>query len=226
MDLIQLSALQHYIFCPRQCALAYVELNWEENHLTTQGHLMHEDIHSDRTEKRGGVIKSRGLYISSKKHSLSGQCDLVEFHRVDADAVVKAHDFAFPKTGIKLPNRSGWWIPFPVEYKRGKPKKDNCDTVQLCAQALCLEEMLDCNIDAGAIYYGKQHHRLDVCFDEALRGETVQVIDAVHGLFETGHTPRPAYSQKCRRCSLIDRCQPKQFEHRRKTDYIDAIFNP
>jgi CRISPR-associated exonuclease Cas4 len=228
---IQLSALQHYIFCPRQCALAYIELNWEENHLTAQGHLMHESVHSAGKEKRRDRIQSRGMYISSKKYGLSGQCDLVEFYRVEDVAVslVETKDVAsLPSTlkFTKLPNRAGWWIPFPVEYKRGKPKKDNCDTVQLCAQALCLEEMLNCRIDAGAIYYGTQHHRMDVDFDTDLRHETEEVIHAVHDLFVHKTTPKPNYTAKCRNCSLLDRCRPKQFEHHRKRDYIDEIFNP
>jgi len=210
---IQLSALQHYLFCPRQCALAYVDLNWEENHLTTQGHLMHEGVHKDGHEKRKDLIKSHGLYISSEQYGLSGQTDLVEFYKVDEG-----------EGGVSLANREGYWIPFPVEYKRGKPKRDNCDKVQLCAQALCIEEMLNGSIECGALYYGEKHHRLDVTFDEALRTETVEVITAVHQLFKSGETPKPVSSPKCRSCSLLNRCQPKQYEHHRRSTYIDSIF--
>ncbi len=209
-DYIQLSALQHYLFCPRQCALAYIELNWEENHLTVLGHLMHENVHKDKQEKRSDVIKSSGLYVSSEKYGLSGICDLVEFHRAEE--------------GVRLSGRSGQWRPFPVEYKKGKPKKDSSDKVQLCAQAICLEEMLDCAIENGALYYGAQHHRVEVDFDESLREETVATILAVHKLFADGITPKPVYSSRCRSCSLMDRCQPKQFEHDRKSSYIDSIF--
>lgn len=210
---IQLSALQHYLFCPRQCALAYVELNWEENHLTTIGHQMHNAVHDDATEKRKNIIKSHGLYISSEQYGLSGQCDLVEFYKIEKD-----------EGGTKLPNRSGFWILFPVEYKKGKPKKDNSDKVQLCAQALCLEEMLNCSIANGALYYGKEHHRLAVEFDEPLRAETIHSIEAVHKLFADGFTPKPHYQPKCKNCSLFDRCQPKQYEQNRKQTYIKSIF--
>lgn len=212
-ETILLSALQHYLFCPRQCGLIHIEQVWEENNLTIIGNQMHEKVHADKPEKRKDLIKSHGLYISSEKYGLSGQCDLVEFYKIENI-----------NNGVKLPNHSDYWRPFPVEYKKGKPKKDNCDKVQLCAQALCIEEMLHCNIEDGALYYGTQHHRISVDFNAELREETISVINSVHQLFRNGNTPKPEYSSKCRSCSLLDRCQPKQFEYSRKSIYIKSIF--
>lgn len=193
-EYIMLSALQHYLFCPRQCALAYMEMVWEENSLTMQGHIMHERVHEARREKRGDLIIVRGLRLSSARLGLSGQADMVEFHKSE--------------NGCALPHTRGRWQPFPVEYKRGKPKKDNCDAVQLCAQALCLEEMLDCQIPGGALFYGKDRRRRDVSFDQGLRDETERCAAAVHKLLASGVTPLPAADKHCDRCSLKDRCLP------------------
>lgn len=209
---IQLSALQHYLFCPRQCALAYIEQIWEENNHTVIGKQIHENVHNLHHEKRKDVIKAHGLYISSEKYGLSGQCDLVEFYQCSDDS------------GVELNGQRGVWYPFPVEYKKGKPKKDHSDKVQLCAQALCLEEMLVCSIKEGCLYYGAQHHRIEVSFDDMLRNETVEAIEAVHNLYSQGVTPKPSYSKKCQSCSLINICQPKQFEHHRTKKYLDEIF--
>jgi len=193
-DYIMLSALQHYLFCPRQCALAYMEMVWDENSLTMQGHILHERVHAEQREKRGDVIVSRGLRLASARLGLSGQADVVEFHR--------------SASGCALPNDSGLWQPFPVEYKRGRPKKDHCDAVQLCAQALCLEEMLDCPIPGGALYYGAEHHRQDVAFAQSLRDETLACVSAVHELLNNGITPPPVVDKKCGSCSLKDLCLP------------------
>lgn len=193
-DYIQLSALQHYLFCPRQCALAYMEMVWEENSLTMQGNIMHERVHEAQREKRGDLIIVRGLRLCSARLGLSGQADVVEFHKSEA--------------GCVLPHTRGKWQPFPVEYKRGKPKKDNCDAVQLCAQALCLEDMLDCAIPGGALFYGKERRRKEVTFDHALRDETERCAAAVHKLLESGVTPAPVADARCRRCSLQERCLP------------------
>ena len=186
-DLIQLSALQHLVFCERQCALIHIEQVWEENRLTAEGRIMHEKVHEVGQESRGEVRIERGVAMRSLRLGLIGKADVVEFHK-------KENDF---------------WQPFPVEYKRGKPKPDDCDKVQLCAQAMCLEEMLIKEIQSGAIFYGKTRHRLDVVFDETLRKEVEEAARKAHVLIESGVTPKPVYDKKCERCSLVGQCLPK-----------------
>ncbi|MFZ2633766.1 MAG: CRISPR-associated protein Cas4 [Desulfosalsimonadaceae bacterium] len=198
-DLIQLSALQHLIFCPRQCALIHIEQVWTENIFTAEGRLMHERAHEGGSEVRGDVRTDRGLAIRSLRLGLSGIADVVEFHR----------------------QPDGSWLPFPVEYKLGKPKADDCDTVQLCAQAMCLEEMLNVAIPNGALFYGKTRRRLDVVFDSRLRDKTEETARAVHALLESGITPEPVYAKKCDSCSLIAQCLPKTMgKHRSVKRYL------
>jgi CRISPR-associated exonuclease Cas4 len=192
-DLIQLSALQHYIFCPRQCALIHIEQVWSENILTAEGRLMHERAHEEGSEKRGDVRIERGLPIRSLRLGLSGKTDVVEFHK----------------------QLDGSWLPYPVEYKHGKPKPDDSDRIQLCAQALCLEEMLDTAVPEGALFYGKTWHRHDVIFDEALKAETKSVAMMVHKFLDDGRTPPPIYSKRCESCSLIELCMPKAIQKKR-----------
>ncbi len=199
-DYIMLSALQHYLFCPRQCALIHLEQTWDDNSLTMQGNILHERVHEAKREKRGDVITSYGLRLASAQLGLSGQADVVEFHKSES--------------GCPLPRYRGRWQPFPVEYKRGKPKKDNCDAVQLCAQALCLEEMLGCQIPGGALYYGKERRRKNIEFDQSLRDDTERCVATVHTLFHTGITPAPVADKRCKRCSLKDHCLPDTLSKR------------
>jgi CRISPR-associated exonuclease Cas4 len=192
-DLIQLSALQHYAFCPRQCALIHIEQVWAENRLTAEGRLMHERVHEEDAESRGNVRIERGIPLRSLRLGLIGKADVVEYHRQE----------------------DGSWRPYPVEYKRGKPKPDNTYKVQLCAQALCLEEMLKVEIPGGAIFYGKTRHRLDVLFDEALRKETEDAAAKTHDLLDAGKTPKPVYAKRCESCSLYAECLPKTVQKKR-----------
>ena len=185
-DLIQLSALQHLVFCERQCALIHIEQVWSENLFTAEGRIMHEKVDTANRESRGNIRIEYGVPMRSLRLGLIGKADVVEFH----------------KTGDK-------WIPFPVEYKRGKPKLDNSDKAQLCAQALCLEEMMNVGIPEGALFYGQTRHRLDVKFDSALRTATEEAARRLHALIESGITPKAEYSKKCARCSLVDLCLPK-----------------
>ncbi len=187
-DLLQLSALQHFVFCRRQCALIHIEQLWGENRFTTEGRIMHDDVHEEGFERRKDVRIERGMPLRSLELGLSGKADVVEFHRIAGNE------------GRQV---------FPVEYKRGKPKSDNCDKVQLCAQAMCLEEMLKTQIPAGALFYGKTKHRLDVAFDEMLRNDTKEVIARLHEFIELGKTPSAEYSAKCDSCSLVEQCVPK-----------------
>jgi CRISPR-associated exonuclease Cas4 len=186
-DLIMISALQHYAFCPRQCALIHIEQIWDENLMTAEGRIMHEKVHEQDRESRGKVRIEYGIPLRSLRLGLVGKADVVEFHRLDKDT----------------------WQPFPVEYKRGKPKPDHCDLIQLCAQAICLEEMLSVSVPNGAIFYGRTRHRLDVAFDEVLRNETEEAAKRAHELIASGITPPPVYEKRCERCSLIGECLPK-----------------
>lgn len=188
-DLLPLSGLQHLLFCERQCALIHVEQLWTENRLTAEGRIMHERVHREDRQDKGRVRVEYGTALRSLRLGLIGKADVVEFHRSE--------------------NSSGKWVPFPVEYKRGKPKKDNSDKVQLCAQAMCLEEMLETPVPAGALFYGKTRHRLDVDFDEDLRAETEDTAWRFHALFQRGITPRAVYAKNCESCSMKSLCLPK-----------------
>lgn len=185
-DFIQISAIQHLLFCPRQCALIHIEGQWGENHLTAEGRVMHERVHEEGVDRRKGLTVERDLPVRSLVLGLTGKADVVEFHHTSDGLMV-----------------------FPVEYKRGKPKPDDCDKVQLCAQALCLEEMLNIKIEKGAIYYGKTRHRMDVEFDEALKKTSIDTTRQLHELIKIGKTPAPEYSKRCDSCSLINECMPK-----------------
>jgi CRISPR-associated exonuclease Cas4 len=182
-DFIMLSALQHYLYCPRQCALIHLEQIWAENLYTAEGRILHERPDSGRAQKLESARIVRALPIRSERLGLSGQADVVEFHK---DGTV-----------------------FPVEYKRGKPKKDHCDEVQLCAQALCLEEMLHVKIKGGALFYGQNRRRHAVEFDSELRRLTEKTIAQVHDLLSSRVTPKAIYSKKCDNCSLMAVCLPK-----------------
>lgn len=191
-DLIMISALQHFVFCPRQCALIHIEQAWDENRLTAEGRLMHERVHEQGDESRGNVRIGRGIPLRSFRLGLVGMADVVEFHRLDKNL----------------------WQPFPVEYKRGKSKPDDCDSVQLCAQAMCLEEMLSVPVPKGALFYGRTRRRLDIVFDQSLRQKTEDTAKKAHALIESGVTPPPVYSKRCESCSLIAECMPRTMENK------------
>lgn len=198
-DLLPLSALQHLVFCPRQWGLIHLEQVWSENYLTAEGRVLHEKTHEPETENRPGVRIVRGLRLHSYRLGLIGQADVVEFVRQPV----------IGEEGVTLEGAEGLWRPLPVEYKRGKPKPDLCDEVQLCAQALCLEEILRVFITEGAMYYGQPRRRQAVRFDEVLRQETERRAKQMHELFQAGITPTAAYEKKCRSCSLLEVCMPK-----------------
>jgi CRISPR-associated exonuclease Cas4 len=188
-DLIPLSALQHYLFCPRQCALIHVEQLWSENRLTAEGRLLHETTAEPGTEQRRGVRTVMAMPIASRRLGVAGIADVVEMH----------------KDGI------GGWRPYPVEYKRGRPKAHRADEVQLCAQAMALEEMFGVIIAEGALFYGEPRRRTAVAFDAELRRLTGEVAAAAHAQIAAGVTPPAVYEKrKCAACSLLDLCRPKQ----------------
>lgn len=186
-ELVMISALQHYFFCPRQCALIHVEQQWVENVYTAEGRVMHERVHTAAKESRKKVKVEFDVPIRSLELGLIGRADIVEFHLQD----------------------NGVWQPFPVEYKRGRPKKDSCDKVQLCAQAICLEEMLGRDVPAGALYYGKKKRRVEVVFDKDLRQETADTAGALHTLLSRTITPEPTVTPACESCSFYELCLPQ-----------------
>ncbi|WP_428031646.1 CRISPR-associated protein Cas4 [Ancylobacter sp.] len=189
--LVPLSALQHYLFCPRQCALIHVEQLWAEDVATAEGRLLHEKADSGRAEARPGVRTARSVALRSVALGVSGKADVVEFHRARGGE---------PDT------------PFPVEYKRGKPKAHRADEVQLCAQALCLEEAFGVPVPQGALFYGETRRRLGVPFDAALRALTAEVAAATRSMIAAQVTPPPVHMPACRRCSLEALCQPARLE--------------
>lgn len=193
-DFILISGLQHLLFCPRQWALIHMEGVWEENTLTARGRVLHEKAHSGADESRPGLIVARALPLRCERLNIDGVADVVEFHRADDGAV--------------LARRRGRWQPFPVEYKNGRPKKDDCDRVQLCAQAVCLEEMLGCAVPRGALFYGAARRREEVEFSPALRSRLEETVARAREMMSRGVVPPPNPDKRCRSCSLVDICQP------------------
>ncbi|PJK02509.1 CRISPR-associated protein Cas4 [Lysobacteraceae bacterium NML75-0749] len=199
MTSIPLSALQHYAFCPRQCALIHNEQAWAENFLTAQGRALHERVDGGEPETRKGVRFERSVHVSAEKLGVHGVLDMVE------------RDM---QTGRLK----------PVEYKRGKPKPEPFDEIQLCAQALCLEEMTGQTVAEGALWYGQTRHRVPVMFSDGLRAETLHTIAQVRELLESGITPPPEYGKRCKACSLVEICQPKLMERDRSVGYVEGLF--
>lgn len=206
-DFLPLSGLQHLSFCERQWALIYLERCWRDNPLTLEGAYLHQRVHQDapRRELRGDILVARQVRLHSRLLGVSGLADVVEFHRVrfNSESNNSIHGEAVP-----LPGLSGLWKPFPIEYKRGKPKPEPCDEVQLCAQAICLEEMLQVGVAKGALFYGSTHHRHEVAFLPALRQETARLARRAHELFSTQLVPKGKYQPKCGSCSLFEACRP------------------
>lgn len=195
-DLLPLSGIQHFLFCRRQWALIHVEQQWKENALTAEGRIMHKRVDDPFfTETRNGVVTTRSVPVASYRLGLSGVCDVVEFT-------------ASPD-GVRLPNRDGLYLAAPVEYKRGKEKHDHSDETQLCAQALCLEEMLSLTIPKGYLYYGEIRRRVEIELTAELRRLVKEMSDEMHNYFSRGYTPKVKTSKACRSCSLADICLPK-----------------
>ncbi|MCO7246183.1 CRISPR-associated protein Cas4 [Halomonas sp. Mc5H-6] len=203
---ILLSALQHTLFCPRQCALIHVEQQWAENRYTAEGRLLHERADQLGHQRRRGIHTSMALPLASEQLGLSGIADVVEFDERQSPLTVR-----------------------PIEYKRGRPKAHRADEVQLCAQALCLEEMLGIHIDSGALFYGKTRRRKEVVFDDTLRTLTHRIIEQTRAIFDEQQTPPAIYdAKKCDHCSLVDICQPQVFSKQRSasqwlTRQLDAL---
>ena len=206
-DFLQLSGLQHFKFCRRQWALIHVEKQWAENYRTTDGAIMHENAHDGSfTESRGDLVITRDMRVFSRTLGVSGACDVLEFHRGE--------------TGIPLKGREGLWQPYPVEYKRGKPKESTEDTLQLCGQAMCLEEMLLCAIPEGSLYYGETRRRERVVFSPELRGRVEALLGEMQGYMERGYTPKAKMTKGCNACSLKGLCLPKLMRSKSVSAYL------
>ena len=212
-EFIPISALQHYAFCPRQCALIHVEQLWSDNVLTAEGRILHEKVHEPDTENRPGLRIVRGMRLHSFRLGLVGQADVVEFRQEEG--------------GVELLGSYGKWLPYPVEFKRGKPKSTSCDEIQLCAQAICMEEMLKVAIPIGALFYGTPRRRQEIEFNESLREKTESATGAVRRLLGAGTTPTARYERKCKNCSMYDLCLPKTTGASRSVeDYLVKVFDP
>ena len=191
--LIPLSALQHYLFCPRQCALIHVEQVWAENAATAEGRLLYDRVDAAGGETRPGVRIARGIQVRSLALGVSGRADVVEFRGTPAR-------------------------PYPVEYKRGRPKPHHADEVQLCAQAICLEEMCGVEVPEGALFYGAERRRTRVGFDQELRALTARVAAEARTMIAAGRTPPPVSTKACRSCSLVDACCPERLQKPTRID--------
>jgi CRISPR-associated exonuclease Cas4 len=209
-DLLPLSGLQHLSFCERRWALVHLERQWQENTSTVEGALLHERAHSAEMESRPGVLIRRTLPLRSLQLGVSGQADVAEFHPCAAG-----------EQGIAMPRRKGLWRPLPIEYKRSRDSHGEwAYRIQLCAQAICLEEMLAVPVPEGAVFDGKCKRRERVVFDDELRQRVASLATHMHELFAAGRTPPPVYSKKCEGCSMKTVCAPQSVEHGRVRQYV------
>lgn len=207
-DYLMLSGIQHFSFCRRQWALIHIEQQWDENLRTVEGNIFHKKAHDGySSEKRRDVIISRGMPVFSPMLGISGVCDIVEFYRDD-------------EKGISLHGREGRYLVYPVEYKKGQPKEDEADILQLAAQAMCLEEMLECEIEKGYLYYGEIRRRIEVGLDEDVRRQVRDTFEEMHHYYERRYTPKVKRTKACNACSLKDLCLPKLMKERSVKEYI------
>lgn len=209
-EYLALSGVQHFAFCRRQWALIHIEREWEENLLTAEGELMHERAHNEAIrERRGDTLTVRGLTVRSSELGIWGKCDVVEFTQDPA--------------GHPLDGVDGLWRPVPVEYKRGRSKSGDEDRMQLCAQAMCLEDMFACDLPAGFLYYGSTHSRERVELTPELRSKVRDAIEEMHHLYERRRIPKVKRRSRCRSCSLVDVCMPRATS-RSAAAYVDQML--
>lgn len=201
--------MQHFAFCRRQWGLIFLERQWAENARTAEGHVFHETAHhGPESEARGELLILRGLRVASPSLRLGGICDVVEFHR--------------SPSGVSLAGREGLWLPYPVEYKKGSDQTKESDEVQLCGQALCLEDMLCCQIPEGSLFYGETRRRTRVAFDGTLRQRTLDLLHELLGYMDRSYTPGAKLHKGCNACSLRDICLPKLSRAPSVADYVHA----
>ncbi len=195
-DYLMISGLQHFAYCRRRWALIHIEQQWAENFYTVDGAIMHEKAHDPFfTEKRGDRIVSRAVPVRSDKLHLSGECDVVEF--------------LLDRAGVPIFGREGLWQPRPVEYKRGSGISTDADSLQLCAQAMCLEEMLCCRpIDEACLYYGELRRRISIPLTAELRKMVEDMTREMYELYQRVYTPSAKKTKKCASCSMKEICLP------------------
>lgn len=211
-EYLMISGIQHFTFCRRQWALIHIEQQWEENYRTADGNAMHENAHDGSFhEKRNNKIIVRALPVFSSELGVSGECDIVEF--------------LSDKNGVEIFGQKGKYSVTPIEYKRGKPKEDQSDIMQLCAQAMCLENMLCCKIDKGYIYYGENRKRFPVMFDEQLREQVKTTIEEMHKYYKRQYTPKVKRTKSCNACSLKNICLPVLMKNKSAKDYIEKTLD-
>lgn len=206
-EYLQISGLQHFSFCRRQWALIHIEEQWAENERTVDGHLFHERAHdSSFREKRGDTLIVRGISCSSETLGVSGQCDVLEFHK--------------DPEGVPLRGCEGKWVPYPVEYKKGAEKENDADRLQLCCQAMCLEEMLCVDIPEGALYYGETKRRERVVFSKELREKVKSLLQEMRQYYMQGYTPKVKPSKSCNACSVKELCLPRLLKVQKASAYV------
>lgn len=210
-EYLMLSGIQHFAFCKRQWALIHIEQQWAENYRTVDGSMIHNRVHDkSQREKRGDTIIVRSMAVSSANLGISGECDAVELKRS-------------PK-GVSLFGREDTYIVTPIEYKRGTPKANDCDKMQLAAQVMCLEEMLVCEIPVAYLYYKETGHRLKVEVDAGLRKQTEEMIQQMHEFYRRGITPKGKRTKACNACSLKDLCLPVLLQRKNASDYVKKML--
>ena len=210
-DYLQISGIQHFKFCRRQWALIHIESQWAENFRTADGEVFHSNAHNaGKREVRGDTIITRDMRVFSPTLGISGACDVVELRRADQ--------------GVSFQNLEGKFSIYPVEYKRGGPREDKCNALQLCAQAMCLEEMLGCDICKGALFFGETKHRKEIEFTEDLRQEVREITEEMHEYFRREYTPKVKPKKACNACSLKEICVPKLLKQKPVDLYIKEML--
>ena len=212
-DLLPISQINHYVFCRRLFGLCCIDTEWAENHHTIMGEIFHDRVHdSEERDWRNGVLTLRNLAVVSRKLGMTGRCDAVEFHP-DAN-------------GVPLHGEQGLFVVYPVEYKKGSHRTDGAAEAQLCAEAMCLEEMLCCSIPEGALYYGESRRRVTVAFDAALRTKVETICREMHDCFNQRYVPKVTPGRQCQGCSLADLCLPKLIKRPKSVaDYIREVMD-
>lgn len=213
-DYLQMSGIQHFVFCRRQWALIVIEQAWVENFLTLDGRIMHENAHDGlKLERRGDLLISRGLPVRSQKLGLTGICDVVEFAKTTETQ------------GVRIHGTEGKYIVTPVEYKRGKIKIGQEDELQVAAQAMALEEMLSASIGEAYIFYGQHRRRYKVCIDAGLKQKAQSTADEMHKYVERAYVPKAKPQAKCKACSLYNICLPELYTSMKVDSYIEDYAN-
>ncbi|MBR7794649.1 CRISPR-associated protein Cas4 [Agaribacter marinus] len=211
-DYLMLSGIQHFQFCKRQWALIHIEQQWEENVRTVEGQFLHRKADQPfEREKRGNKLVVRAMPIKSEELKITGICDVVEF--------LKSVD------GVPINGEEGKYLPIPVEYKRGKPKKNDVDILQLVAQAICLEEMLLCEVNMGYMFYNEIKHRLEIPITCEIKNKVRAIVSEMYDYYMRRHTPKVKTGRFCKSCSLQHICLPRLMTKQSVKRYIEGKVN-